>query len=204
MAALSATVQVGDVARSEALLANAVPITDQDPRAEVRVGDAERATSVGLHRLQRGDVQGALDAMASLQEQLRPAIDPNLHSALALAHAADGSIDAALREADEVDGHERATYLDRITAGVARALALSRGGEPAATAAFDQVRAAADATEDRLAQALTRLAEATAASVRGDEAAAALQAEADRRLDEMGLAHTAWRQAYTLAMGVPA
>ena len=124
------------------------------------MGDTERATSVGLHRLQSGDVDGAVEVLSALQERLAPDIDPNLHSALALAHAAQGSIDAALAEADAVDANDRASYLDRITAGIARGLALARRGDAAAaTAAFDQVTAAADATEDRVSQALVRLAE---------------------------------------------
>ena len=113
-----------------------------------------------LHRLQSGDVNGAVAGLTNLQQRLLPKIDPNLQSALALAHAASGAIDQALTEADEVDAHDGASYLDRITAGIARGLALGRDGDgDASTAAFDQVIAAADATEDRVSQALVRLAE---------------------------------------------
>ena len=63
---------------------------------------------------------------------------------------------------------------------------------------------AADATEDRLSQALVRLARATAATARGEVGADDLEADAARHLDELGLAHTSWRNAYALAMGVPA
>jgi hypothetical protein len=172
---------------------------------ELIVGDTERTASVGLHRLQSGDVEGAVAVLVSLRQRLLPAIDPNLHSALALAHAAEGSIDLALAEADEVDAHERSSYLDRLTAGIARGLALARRGDAAATtAAFDQLRAAADATEDRVSQALVRLAGATAASARGQADASARLAEAEARLAELGLSDTSWRQAYTLAVGVPA
>jgi hypothetical protein len=209
MAGLAATVQVGEVERSERLL-TVLPAGPFDGDGdgdgdELIVGDTERTASVGLHRLQTGDVAGAVAVLSSLQKRLLPDIDPNLHSALALAHAADGSIDDALQEADAVDAHERSSYLDRITAGIARALALARHHDvAAATAAFDQVRAAADATEDRVSQALVRLADATAASARGEADAAKRLTEADTRLAEIGLTGTAWRQAYTLAMGVPA
>jgi hypothetical protein len=169
------------------------------------VGDTERTTSVGLHRLQCGDVDGAVAVLGALQQRLLPAIDPNLHSALALAHVAEGALDAALLEADQVDEHERATYLDRITAGIARGLALARRGDGAAsTAAFDQVTAAADATEDRVSQALVRLAAATAASARGEADATTRMAAAEERLADLGLQGSSWRQAYTLAVGVPA
>jgi hypothetical protein len=160
---------------------------------------------VGLHRLQCGDVAGAVALMSSLEARLHPEIDPNLHSALALANVANGSIDDALAAADEVDAHERASYLDRLTAGIARALALSRRGDVAAsTAAFDQVRAAADATEDRVSQTLVRLADATAATARSDPDAPVRLSEAEARLAELGMSDTAWRQAFTLAVGVPA
>ncbi len=205
MAGLAATVQVGDVERSERLLTilPAGPFDGDD--GELIVGDTERTASVGLHRLQSGDVAGAIAVLGSLSRRLLPEIDPNLESALALAHAAEGSIDAALREADAVDAHERASYLDRITAGIARALALARNNDiAAATASFDQVRAAADATEDRVSQALVRLADATAASARGEADAAQRLSDANGRLAELGLTDTAWRQAYTLAVGVPA
>ena len=66
------------------------------------------------------------------------------------------------------------------------------------------MRAAADATEDRVSQALVRLADATAASARGEADAAARMAEAERRLAELGLSDTGWRQAFALAVGVPA
>ena len=205
MAGLSATVQVGDTARSNHLLTMMPAGPFDGDGGDLIVGDTERTTSVGLHRLQSGNVDGAVAVLSSLQQRLLPAIDPNLHSALALAHAAEGSLDAALAEADEVDEHERASYLDRITAGIARGLALARRGDgAAATAAFDQVTAAADATEDRVSQALVRLADATAASARGEADAAVRMADAEDRLAEMGLQDSSWRQAYTLAMGVPA
>jgi tetratricopeptide (TPR) repeat protein len=205
MAGLSATVQVGDTARTERLL-SIVPAGPFDgDGGELIVGDTERTTSVGLHRLQSGDVDGAVAVLSALQQRLLPTIDPNLHSALALAHAASGAIDDALAEADAVDGHERSSYLDRITAGIARGLALARHGDAAAaTSAFDQVTAAADSTEDRVSQALVRLADATAASARGEADAATRMADAEGRLAEIGLTESGWRQAYTLAMGVPA
>jgi class 3 adenylate cyclase/tetratricopeptide (TPR) repeat protein len=205
MAGLAATVQVGDVARSEQMLTvfPSGPVGGDD--GELIVGDSERTTSVGLHRLQSGDVPGAVAVLSSLAARMQPDVDPNLYSALALAHVASDEIDEALAAADSVDVHDRSSYLDRLTAGIARALALSRRGDVAAsTAAFDQVRAAADATEDRVSQALVRLADATAAAARSDADAPARMAEAERRLDELGIGDTAWRRAFALAVGVPA
>ncbi|MGQ0832009.1 MAG: adenylate/guanylate cyclase domain-containing protein [Microthrixaceae bacterium] len=203
MAGLSATVQVGDVERSEALLARAPGLATDDRDGDLIVGDTERVTALGLHRLQTGDVAGSVAVLSALAARLLPERDPNLSSALALAHVADGSLDAAIAEADAVDAHQRASYMDRLVAGVARGLALSRRGDEAASvAAFDQVRAAADATEDRVSQALVRLADAAAASGRGATDTASRAADADRRLAEIGLEGTGWRQAFSLALGL--
>jgi tetratricopeptide (TPR) repeat protein len=205
MAGLAATVQVGDLERSEQMLTiiPAGPVDGDD--GEIIVGDTERTTSVGLHRLQSGDVAGSVAVLSTLATRLQPEIDPNLQSALALALVANGAVDEAVRAADDVDAHDRASYLDRLTAGIARALALSRRGDVAAsTAAFDQVRAAADSTEDRVSQTLVRLADATAATARSDADAADRMAEAERRLAELGMEDTSWRQAFALAVGVPA
>jgi len=215
MASLAATVQVGDVDQSEHILATApVDVLGQleagivsapaggEGMTEAIVGSTELATVLGLHRLQAGDVAGAVSLLEWFDGQLA-AIDPNLHAATALAHCAAGDLDRAIREADEVDAQDRATYLDRLTAGVARGLALARRGDgAAATASFDQLRAAADATEDRVSQALARLAGATAASALGKADAADRMAEADARLAEIGLLGTAWRQAFSLGLGL--
>lgn len=204
MAGLAASVQVGDIERSEAMLdTSPVPVEGVGSDGDLIVGDTERLTSLALHRLQSGDLPAALELLEGLRKRIAPEIDPNSHSALALAHVADGALDDALAEAEEVDVHARASYLDRLMAGVARGLALARRGERAASiAVIDQVRAAADATEDVLSQALVRLADATAASARGEADAAERRAEADARLAELGLLDTGWRQAFSLALGV--
>ncbi len=91
MGGLGATVQVGDVERSERLLA-AGPRPEAVTADDLTVGDTERVTGLGLHRLQIGDVAGAVEVLAALDSRHAP-IDPNLHSALALAHAAAGEVD---------------------------------------------------------------------------------------------------------------
>ena len=202
MASANAAVQVGDTERTEQLLrlADDAPLEAAD---QILVGDTERVVATGLHRLQIGDVAGALSALEALERRLAPTMDPNVQSALALTRAAHGDLEAALADADLVADDERSSYLDRIVAGIARGLAHGRRGDhPAAVAAFDQVRAAADATEDCVASALTRLADAIAASARGDADATMRTEEADRRLAELGLLDTGWRRAYSLALGI--
>lgn len=205
MAGLGATVQVGDTVRSEQLLAAAPGLAEVDETDEVIVGDSERSTSLALHRLQSGDVAGAQEQLRGLHRRMGADLDPNSHSALALVSAAAGSLDEALGAADAVEAHGRASYLDRIMAQTARGLALARGGEEVASvAAFDQLRAAADATEDKVSQALVRLAEAIAAEAGARHGGTAPRAEAEARLSELGLGDTGWRQAFSLAVGLSA
>lgn len=205
MIGLSATVQVGDTARTQEVLARAADMATDDGPAEGLVGDGERVTALGLHRLQSGDVDGAVSVLRDFADQTAPEVDPNLASALALALAAMGSLDDAIARAATVEHHQRSSYMDRLIAGMARGLALTRAGDhAAATAVFDQVRAAADATEDRVSQSLVRLADATASSARGDDDAMAKCDEADRRLEELGMSSTGWRQAFSLAVGLGA
>ncbi len=175
---------------------------EAEPLDEVVVGDAERAVAAGLVALQAGDHASAVATLEALRARIGSEVNPNVHSALALAHAADGSVDAALREADEVDGHHGASHLDRILAGLARGLSLGRRGDHAASsAALDQVRAAADATDDVISQALARLADATAASARGELDAAARWSDAEARLAALDLSATGWRRAFSLGVG---
>ena len=203
MAGLSALVQVGAVERSQALVDHVPTPGSGGIEQELIVGDTERVTALGLHRLQSGDVPGALAVLSATTRRLAPEIDPNLSSALALALSADGDADAAVAQADAVDGHIRASYMDRLVAGMARGLAWARDGDgEASITEFDRLRAAADGTEDRVSQALVRLADAAAASARGGDDAAERAAEADRRLDDLGLANTGWREAYSLALGL--
>ncbi|MGV3759584.1 MAG: adenylate/guanylate cyclase domain-containing protein [Actinomycetota bacterium] len=216
LGALSATVQVGDVERSEAILGLVPRGVDAAVDALVeRSGQAagafdltavartELAATIGLQRLLFRDVDGAVELLEAVDAQ-QAEVDPNLRAAVALAHAAAGDLERAAREADDVEAVARATYLDRLTAGVARGLVHARRGDDAATtAAFDQLRAAADATDDEVHQALVRLAGAVVAAAIGAPDAARLAAEVDRRLAELGLARTAWREVFTLALGLP-
>ena len=128
MAGLAATVRVGDVERSQALLDLVPPIPLDLADDELVVGDTERMTTLALHRLQTGDAAGARGLLELVSDQLEPAIDPNVHSALALVCAAGGDTEAALRHAVAVEAHDRATYLDRTTAAVARGFALRPHG----------------------------------------------------------------------------
>jgi class 3 adenylate cyclase/tetratricopeptide (TPR) repeat protein len=196
-----ASVQIGDVERTAIIL----DITAERPDGsdDLFAGDTERLVATGLHRLQVGEVGAAVDLLEELQDRLGPEVNPYVWSALALSRAVAGSVDGALEAADAVDHHDRGSYLDRIVAGLARAFALSRRGDAAASlAAFDQVRAAADATDDLVSRAVTRLADAMAASARGETDAAERTADAEEHLAALGLADTGWRRLFGLALNL--
>jgi tetratricopeptide (TPR) repeat protein len=202
VASAAAAVQIGDTDRAGQLLSH-VPAPFEDGDDVLLVADAERAVTTGLYRLQLGQVDGAVDVLQRLHDQVAPELNTNLASALALALAVQGEAEEALALAARVDDHERASYLDRIVAGLARAVAHARRGDHAASvAAFDQVEAAADATDDLVSRAITRLADALAASARGEADAAERLAEVDGRLRELGLEDTAWRRAFSLGLGI--
>ena len=142
MAGLSATVQVGDTARSERLLAAMPlgPLEGDDGRVHRRATRSE-PTSVGLHRLQSATstVRSTCSTRAarsgspprSTRTCTRRWRSPTRRRARSTRRSPKPTPSTR---------HDRATYLDRITAGIARGLALARRGDgAAATAVFDQV-----------------------------------------------------------------
>ena len=114
-------------------------------------------------------------------------------AALALAEAAAGDPAAALAVADDLEHVPQGTYLDRIGVAFGKGFALLHlGRREESLATFDAAVATADATGDRLNQALTRLARARALEAMGDPAADAAKADADDRLAALGLPDTEW------------
>jgi hypothetical protein len=69
-------------------------------------------------------------------------------------------------------------------------------------AVFEQLVAAIDLTEDKINQAVARLARAISAEVLQLADEAALAEEASHRLAVLGLSDTAWRPAFRLAAGL--
>ena len=206
MAGLAATVQVGDLGRSEQML-TIIPAGPVDGEGgELIVGDTERTASVGLHRLQSGDVDGAVAVLgvarhaAPARDRPEPARGPR-----------PGARGRLARSTWPWPGPTRST----TTIGPRT----STGSRPASPEAW---RCPVVATWPRrsppsirfgrlpmpprtaCSQALVRLADATAATARGGADAAARLTEAERRLAELGISDTSWRQAFALAVGVPA
>ncbi len=125
-------------------------------------------------------------------------------AALAIAEAAAGDADAVLELVDELSSVPQGTYLDRIGTGIGRGFALVRlDRRDEGIEALRGAVAEADATGDRLNQALTRLALAWGLQATNHPSAAEARADADRRLSEIGLADTDWDHVFSTAAGYP-
>jgi len=189
-------VHIGD---PDALAAALHVAGDEDGGAQL-VGDAHLA--LGLAMLQAGRIEEALVELRTAREKAdTDETGPGLAASagLALGAVAAGRIDDARELADA--GAGRGTYLDQIQHALAGAFARLRSGDPDTVTAFDALVAFSDATEARLDQAVTRLARAHAwrALRRGDADGAAADAQA--RLDAIGLTALGWDRLFSLAAG---
>jgi hypothetical protein len=157
--------------------------------------------SRGLLQIQQGNAEAALPWIEAAAAGGLGA-SGYACSGLAFTYAATGRTADAIETADQVEAMQAATYSDRLTAQMAKGLALAARGDAAgAVEVMDAARARADATDDRLMQAVVRLAEAQALEVLGDGRAAAVRRSARDRLSTMsGTAH-GWQTAFRLASG---
>ena len=172
---------------------------DALPGAPGEIGFTDSHVATGLLHLQRGNIDAAR-AFAEAAVERAVTFAPYATAALALVRAASGDVEAAVMAAQSVEESDSATYADRMLAAMARGLALAQQGDAAGSAAALVVaRETADATEDRLSQALVRLAEAEALAVVGDDRASAVAVDAEHRLDAIDVSDTAWRRAFSLA-----
>jgi tetratricopeptide (TPR) repeat protein len=166
-----------------------------------QIGGTDLYVALGLLSTQRGNGAGAAAALEAVELRM-PEWNPNVTSALALALAAANRPTEAIARATEVIESEAGTYADKIVAIEARGLALAQLGDAeGAAATFALGHTIVEGTEDVMARALLRLAEATALEAVGDERAEAIREAADHDLDGFGLGETAWRVAYAAAAG---
>jgi class 3 adenylate cyclase/tetratricopeptide (TPR) repeat protein len=199
---LGTAIHLGDVERAEALveIVPDVPVGTSD----APVVNGERETALALLDVMRGravDAAERLDRLAMLPGRWSDSAYSK--SARALACAASGRASDAVTLADEVLADDGASYLDRLTAGTARGLALARGGDPGALDALAAVRDEAERSEDRVARALAMLAEGIGLDALGRDGAAPL-AEAADRLAALGVPADGWHTAYREAAGIAA
>jgi tetratricopeptide (TPR) repeat protein len=155
--------------------------------------------TLALAHLQSGNVDEAM-TFAERAQSVRPD-HPNGTQALALVTAAAGRPAEAISLAAAVRDMVGSTYLDRWLAGVAAGLAQAQCGDRAAAlAAFDDVEEELSTTGDEVAPVLVLVARAAALDCLGDtDAAAAAQAEADRRAESLDLDPQPWQLAFRLA-----
>jgi tetratricopeptide (TPR) repeat protein len=155
---------------------------------------AEAHTLRALVGLQLGRVDEALQWLKAIGDSVpSEGMRANLSGIGALANAAAGRPDEAVRVASEVDGISGGTFRDRIMAWMAKGLALAQLDRfDDAEAAFAAATGLADRTDARLEQTLVRLAHARALEVLGSPQAASVLADARSRLTSMHVAAVAW------------
>lgn len=113
------------------------------------IGLAELWSALAVARLQLGDVDGALEAASRATELDPESVYPKGVAAMAL--VASGAVDEAIDCVTAVLGHPGASYLDRVTAASAGALARVASGElDAAGVLLADVYATAATAEDVL------------------------------------------------------
>ena len=197
------------------LLPAAVAIQIGDPEAALRflgisedlpglagvVGEGEQAVALGLASLQLGHAEEAVTRLAEAEEVARgPGEMANARVTLALALTAVGRATDALDVIARFDEAGTGSYLDRATAALAQGFAyMQLAQRPEAERAFALALATVDRTDDRLSQALFRLAYGRALQGIGDEGAAEVLSDAHSRLDAMDLTAKGWDTAFRLA-----
>jgi tetratricopeptide (TPR) repeat protein len=192
--------QLGDARRAGVAL-GPIDLASLDP---LFIGDADRLVVAGLQRLQSGAVEEAVE-LAEIACEPNEGVEASAYarSVLALALAALGEQSRVLGLAAEVEGLTRATYLDRLYAGMAVALVRARGGDDGAIGALASLVDAADATTDRVAQAVARVARAGGLARLDHPGAAAAAADADDHFADLGVDGAGWRRVVDLVLAAP-
>ncbi|HEX9260868.1 MAG TPA: adenylate/guanylate cyclase domain-containing protein [Acidimicrobiales bacterium] len=158
----------------------------------------EALVALGLTRLQQADIDGALVALEQATAILPT--HPYAQSATALVLAASAKAQDALLSAHAVLESSMGTYLDRTMAGCAAVLASAQlGGIENVRQESSRLIAIVDATGDRVAQALARLARAEALEQMGDPAAPDARAGAESLAGAIQHGLPGWRVALHLA-----
>ncbi len=169
--------------------------------AEQDMGDLglDADVALALGHLQEGQIEEATTALARWIE--RSPTHPYLSAAWALVLAAGGEPAAAAEVAARVVQSPGASYLDRQTASAALGLAAAQLGDALETKrVLTNGVAVVDQTDDRVAQALARLALAIGLEAVGSDATAA-EADARQRLQALDLPAAGWVTAFRLAAG---
>jgi hypothetical protein len=117
-------------------------------------------------------------------------------AALAFAAAACGRRDEVADLVARVETMPTSTYLDRMVAKLGHELVRAASGEEDSVAGFTELVATIDETEDQVAKAIVRMAEALALDSLGLPTGEWALEEAERRLDELEIDASGWRTAF--------
>jgi len=168
------------------------------------VADLDRSIALALALVQQGDAHGALERLDEVTKRTKIACAYAI-AVRTLAEAAVGDGLAAVESAGQLEQVQGATYLDRVMASMGAGLAEARVGHRGEALRWLGVaRSLADDTGDVVAQAITRLAEATGMTCLGEATADEARAEARMRLDAIGLQARGWVAAFEQAVGASA
>ena len=190
----AASVTVGDAERAELHLAGFVD-DDRDV-----LGAAERRVVSGLARLQRGDVDGAIELLDQLPGADDERASPWGWAITALARAAAEKPNDDLVDAVEASG--RSTYSDRVLARVAVAAAAVRNGDDAGAAvALERAQTGIPGGGDQVFPAIVAVAAAVFAEALDADDALERRAEAESALLRIGIPESGWWTALQAAVG---
>jgi class 3 adenylate cyclase/tetratricopeptide (TPR) repeat protein len=166
---------------------------------------AEQLSALGLALLQCGRLDEGVARLEEALSRCEGGAPPNVGAMVALGLVAGGQIDAAVAVLDGYTGPERGTYIDRAWAQVGRGfVALARGDGPGVQVAFECARQLVDGTEDRLSQAVVRLAHHVAVSATAAGLAAEVEwlaVEAYDRMNRLGVTFPGWERVFRLMSG---
>ncbi len=165
-----------------------------------QLGAADAAAAIGLARLQLGDVERAIEVLASpytvaTDDGPKLALGCRLALAYAVAHRCEDARDV-LQTLNERTG---GTYSDRMIALWAESLVHVQTGSGDGRGSADAAHAIATATDARLEQAIAALARAHILEALADDEAEATRDDAERQLDSLQITGDGWRRVFALA-----
>jgi tetratricopeptide (TPR) repeat protein len=193
-------VQLGDPEMAEDALAARF---QRDSISGDVIGAGEFGVVAGLAQLQLGKVTDAVAIVEAAVDRSHTEGERAFGKAvLALAYCALGEPENALAAANSLSQLNAGTYLDRMTAAVARGFAyvrLGRGDD--ADAALLEAVTMVDDTDDVLDQAVARLARGIGLDAMGTADATRVLADARTRLRLLDIDALGWETAFRLAAG---
>lgn len=190
----SIALQYGDADRAQHLL-------DAIRRRDEGIGTTDQNGARALMLLQQGR---AGDAIAILEAEYANAgydgAAMSTGSRLALAYVAAGRVDDTMRVLTEISERKGGTYHDRLVAHWAEACARFRSGDGDPRAPVEAAHAIATGTDAPLEHAIGAHVRALVLEAMRTDDAAAVRADADRQLAELGVTPDGWSRLFGVAL----